>query len=99
MDEKAEGLKDILLSKRNCTRKVLGTGLRTEHMGKRKTNGDQCGWDSSEGGQGTRSTEAEAGTCAPEAGGSLPTSLTELLCPRGQPLGLAPAGGWHTGQD
>lgn len=51
MDEKAEGLKDILLSKRNCTRKVLGTGLRTEHMGKRKTNGDQCGWDSSEGGQ------------------------------------------------
>ena len=51
MDEKAEGLKDILLSKRNCRRKGLGTGIRTKHLGKRKTNGDQCGWDSSEGGQ------------------------------------------------
>ena len=51
MDEKAEGLKDIFLSKRNCRRKGLGTGIRTKHMGKRKTNGDQCGWDSSEGGQ------------------------------------------------
>jgi len=36
MDEKAEGLKDILLSKRNCRRKSLGTGLRTKHMGKRR---------------------------------------------------------------